>query len=654
MLNPASVAALFSAVVSLFAVACVFPLGRVPDWDDLRPLSWVALTAALISASNMPASLELSPAVHIWTSRLEVMFIGFHILAWLVYLPGWAKQPVRLLPPALWPLPALALLSLVPGVVIGSNAQIVPRPVPWLGVTYWDPVVAATGLAVWGGMAGYAVLGILRVVRWGRSGAPHPRAHLACLGALFLMGAHDGMVMGGGLPFPTPYLLDFGFYLPVTIFGVVTLKRIAEHATDYSRLRSGLEAAVADRSRMLEESRAALVQSERLAMGRLSIGVAQEVKQPASAAAASLELLSRDLAGVPDEVLRKLEEARAGVIQIIGLARQLLLAGRSAGAAAPTLLPVRLSWILEPALAAARARAENRAVLSVTVPDDLWVRAHDEALIEAITNLVVNAVQAIPAFRTGTVTVQAQGLGERVRLVVEDDGVGMSDEELRHVFQPFHGTKPPGMGSGLGLAVARNLLESMQGTLRFESAVGRGSRAILELARAAPATALAAEPPPPEPGPGPGPGPRATLLVVDDDVQVLRSMARLLGRQHTVRIAAGVQEGLAAVAEQDFDLVICDVMMPRGGGERFWAELLLNRPVLMDRVVFMTGGAATREAREFLRRTPRPVLIKPFDVMAVNEVLSHVGGPRGQNTDSKTPAEATHSGSMKLGRILKK
>ena len=642
MLNPASVAGLFSAVVSLFALACVYPLGRVPDWEDLRPLTWVALTAAGVSASNLPASLELTPAVHIWTSRLEVTFVALHVLAWMVYLPGWANRPVRSLPPALWPLPALALSALVPGVVFGADAELTARPVAWLGVTYWDPGVRPMGYVIWAGIAAYAAWALVRVVRWGRTGAPYPRGHLACLGALFVMAVHDAAVMGGLLRLSTPYLLDFGFYLPVTFFGVMTLTRVSDHATDYHRLRAGLETAVADRSRMLEESRAALLQVERVALGRLSVGVAREVKAPATAAAASLELLSRDLAGVPDEVLRKLDEARAGVGHLLELARQLRLAGRMSGSGAPSLGPVRLASALEPALASARARAEH-AQLRVSVPDDLWVRAHREALSEALAHLAVNAVLAIPVVRTGTVSVEAQRLGGCVRVVVEDDGVGMSEEELRHVFDPFQGAKPPGMGSGLGLAVARNLIESMQGTLRYESAVGRGSRAILELARPTSTTqgAAAVE------ASDPAAAARASLLVIDDDAQVLKSMARLLGRQHVVRTASSVPEGLAAVAEQTFDLILCDVMMPRGGGERFWAELLLNAPRLMDRVAFMTGGAPSHEARDFLRRTPRPVLVKPFDVMAVNELLDQHAGPR----TTPQPEGYTSSGFFRLGRM---
>jgi DNA-binding NarL/FixJ family response regulator len=79
------------------------------------------------------------------------------------------------------------------------------------------------------------------------------------------------------------------------------------------------------------------------------------------------------------------------------------------------------------------------------------------------------------------------------------------------------------------------------------------------------------------------------------------------------------------VAARPFDLVLCDVMMPAGGGERFWAEVLLRAPALMGRVVFMTGGAVTRDARAFLQRQPRPFLAKPFDVTAVDELLQKVG-----------------------------
>jgi two-component system NtrC family sensor kinase len=114
-----------------------------------------------------------------------------------------------------------------------------------------------------------------------------------------------------------------------------------------------------------------------------------------------------------------------------------------------------------------------------------------------------------------------------------------------------------------------------------------------------------------------------------------------------VMTAPGVKEGLAAVEAQPFDMVLCDVMMPGGGGERFWAELLVRRPALMNRVVFMTGGAATQEARAFVRRQPRPILVKPFEVAALDELLRVIrkGGP---------PPESRPPETTPVARILKK
>ena len=633
MLNPVSAWALFGALTGLFAALSVAPLGRVPEWEDLRPLKWVALTAALMSAADITDTLTLPPAVHVWSNRLQVLAIALHILAWIVYLPGWAKRPERPVRWA-WPLAVLGLLALVPGLVYGEGTR--AHPLPWLGVVYHDPILTPAGQVVWVAIGAYGIWGLYRTAAWGRSGAPYPLAHLAALGVFAVVILHDAAVETG-LPLPTPYLLGVGTFSMMVVFGIITLRRISEQGIQYHRLRTSLESAVADRSRQLEDSQAALARAERLAaVGQFSAGVAHEVKVPAASVASRLSFLAGACGADPrPEVRQAVAEARSGVARIEALARQLLLAGGN-DAGGKTLEAIRVADALRPALAVTRARAEGRATLSVEVPDELWVLGHHESLVQALTNLLVNAVQAIPAVRSGAVTVRAAALCERVQLVVQDDGVGMSDEELRHVFEPFHAAKAPGQGTGLGLAVARTLLDAMQGSLRFESAVGRGTQAIVELARTEPRA-----PAQPATTPAPSAAARASLLVVDDDPDVLRSMARLLGRQHQVRIAAGVREALAAIEEDDFDLVICDVMMPDGGGERFWAELLLRKPALMNRVAFMTGGAVTGEARAFLRRPPRPVLIKPFEVMVVNELLAELPRAAARGPDAAEPRPST-------------
>jgi signal transduction histidine kinase/ActR/RegA family two-component response regulator len=638
MLDAASATAFLAALTCLIAAALVAQLARVPDWDDLKPLVWVALTAALLTAVNIPDTLDVSPQVHVWSDRIQAAAMMLHVAAWIAYLPGWAKRPE----PLPWWTKApivLGLLALFPGAVFSDT--IVRRPVPWLGVVYQDPVLTTTGLVSAAIVAGAGVGGMVIMARWGRAGAPYPRAHLLALGSFFLFFIHDVLVLAG-VPLPTPYLQNLACFAMMIVFGVITLRRVSGNAIEFHRLRGSLETAIVDRTRRLEDSQAALASAERLAaLGQFSAGVANELNPPASAVAANLQLLEAALAGDSrDEVRHAMAHARRSVQRILALARQLLLAGRSSSPGG-SLEAVNLAEALEPALAAARARTEDRAVLTVTVPSDLWVSAQRPALAQLLTHLLVNAVHAIPTLRTGTVSVRAEGDAARVRVVVEDDGVGMSEEELRHVFEPFHGAKAPGQGTGLGLAVARNLATGMQATLRFESRVGAGTRAALELQRAEPPGAE------PEPERTPAPDERPLVLVIDDDAQVLRSMARLMGRRYDVVTAPGVKEALEAVEARAFDMILCDVMMPAGGGERFWAELLVRRPALMKRVVFMTGGLATEQARAFVRRQPRPLLVKPFEVSALDELLRAIrrsGAPRPPEPPEHTP----------VGRILRR
>lgn len=621
--NPASVSALLSAVISTIAAACAFLLGRVPDWDDVRPLTYVALTAAAAAGCNFTATLDVPTDVYLWTGRLQVVAIALHVVAWHVYLPGWAG---RQLSPrhraALWALVALALLSLVPGLVYGS--EVTPRPAPWLGVTYHDPQVTPAGAIVYAIVAAYGVYGTFLALRLGRAGAPFPVAHAGCTATILVMGLHDALVIAG-VPLPTPYLLDFAFYGPITVLGLITLRRVGQSATDLRHLNAGLAGLVARQSSDLDRSEAALARAERLAaLGQFASGMAHEVKDPAMVVSASLDLLSHELRDDPRAALwTGLRDAQAGVGRIVTLVEQLQVAGRSASGPDEPLESVQLLDVVEVAVRAARVPPGHEVALGVRVPAALHVLARRGPLVQVLATVVARAVQAIPPERPGTVSIRAEALASaQVRLVVEDDGEGMSEAALAHAFEPFHAARPAGVGSGLELPVALGLVTAMHGTLHFESEPEHGTRAILELG-------LAAAPVAPEAAPvGEASPRRARILVIDDDPHVRGSMARLLGRLHDVRVADGVASGLEALAAGDVDLILCDVSMPSGGGERFWSELPLRAPWAMDRVAFMTGGAATPELRTFLAEQPQPILVKPFDGSAVQEVLAELAARR--------------------------
>jgi signal transduction histidine kinase/CheY-like chemotaxis protein len=618
LFNPASVSALLSAVISAIAAACAFLLGRVPDWDDLRPLTWIALTAALASGCNFTATLDVPVEVYAWTGRLQVLAMALHVVSWHVYLVGWGRRPLgsrhRL---ALRGLAAIGLLALVPGVVYADAVSI--RPLAWMGVTYHDPVLTPTGFLVYGVVAVFGAWGCGLSYKFAREGAPFPVAHAICTSVITAMAVHDALVLSG-LPLPTPYLVDFAFYGPITMLGLVTITRIGVSATDLRHLSAGLARLVAERSAALQRSEAALARAERLAaLGQFAAGVAHEVNNPAAVVASSLEYLAAELGDDPrDGVQAGLREARAGVQRITGIVRQLLVAGRTAGRSEEPVSPVHAASVVEAAVTTARARAGGLVAFDEQVAPGLTVLAHRDSLIQVLSNLAINAAQAYPPGQPGVVTIRGEHRGAQARLVVEDAGVGMSEEALLHVFEPFYSTKPSSMGTGLGMAVSLGLVNGMGGSLRFESALGVGTRAILELGRST-APEVHAEPAPP-----PGEPVRARILVIDDDPEVLTSMARLLGRTHEVRVAGGVWEGLQALGLGEVDLILCDVLMPGGGAERFWAELPLRAAWAPERVAFMTAGAATPESRAFLAGQDRPVLAKPFDQMAVQDVLAEL------------------------------
>ena len=152
----------------------------------------------------------------------------------------------------------------------------------------------------------------------------------------------------------------------------------------------------------------------------------------------------------------------------------------------------------------------------------------------------------------------------------------------------------------------RELVRRLGAHVTVESEVGVGTRALVELNRV--------EQPPRAPIPSPFRPAISSqrLLLIDDEPTVVPSLRRLLEQRYRVEVAPGVDEGLCRLEAGGFDIVLCDVMMPAGGGERLYSTLLTTHPSLARRVIFLTGGAVTEGTRLFLKEQPQPVLDKPL------------------------------------------
>ncbi len=225
---------------------------------------------------------------------------------------------------------------------------------------------------------------------------------------------------------------------------------------------------------------ATLRHADRLAtIGQLAAGVAHELNDPLSNVLgfAQLALKAPDLPAQVRADLGRIVDAALRGREII---RKLLVFARQTPASKQ---PTSINAVIEEAMFLLEAGCENPGVrfvrdLGAPLPD---IDADPVQVRQVVTNLVINAMQAIPSGGAGTVTVRtsAEAVGWSssggVVLTVADTGCGMSPRVLRRVFDPFFTTKEVGQGTGLGLAVVQGIVAGHGGSIEVESEPGRGS-----------------------------------------------------------------------------------------------------------------------------------------------------------------------------------
>ncbi|HZS35304.1 MAG TPA: ATP-binding protein, partial [Polyangia bacterium] len=276
--------------------------------------------------------------------------------------------------------------------------------------------------------------------------------------------------------------------------------------------------------------------------------------------------------------------------------------------------------VMESSLRMAWNEIRHRARLVKSYGDVPAVAANEARLGQVFLNLVINAAQAIEpghADRNQLRVATRDGGAGRVIVEVADTGSGIPADVIGRIFDPFFSTKPIGVGTGLGLPICYRIVTGFGGEIGVESEPGKGSVFRVTLPIAVPAV----EEPAPAAAPAPAPARRARVLVVDDDEMVARSLRRMIGPEHHVVVASSARAGAEACARERFDVILCDLMMPEMTGMDLHAELARVAPEQAARMVFMTGGAFTPDARSFLERVPNERLEKPFDVEALRAII---------------------------------
>jgi signal transduction histidine kinase len=369
------------------------------------------------------------------------------------------------------------------------------------------------------------------------------------------------------------------------------------------------------------ELQARLAQTDRLtSLGTLAAGVAHEVNNPLTYILLSLDYaaaqLKKGVIADSSEMSSAIEHAREGAERIRDIVGGLKTFSRPESESVAMLDVVS---VLDTTLSMVGHELRHRGRLVKDYAAAPPVLANEAKLGQVFLNLILNAVQALPENRCAEneirVTLRASASG-RVIVEVRDNGIGIDPEVRGRIFEPFFTTKPVGIGTGLGLAICHGTVTSLGGTISVESEVGKGSAFIVDLPAADRAKRASVVTSACEVTAGRSLAlAKGDILIIDDESVVCTSLQRLLSQEGNVVAVTAAREALRHVkAGMRFDVIVCDVHMPGMDAPALYEALWKIDPGQAERMVFMTGGAFTARAREFLERVPNARLSKPFDI----------------------------------------
>jgi two-component system, cell cycle sensor histidine kinase and response regulator CckA len=371
---------------------------------------------------------------------------------------------------------------------------------------------------------------------------------------------------------------------------------------------------VSERKKLEEQTRDLynqLLQAEKLAaLGQTISGVAHELNNPLATILTWAERLSQR--PLDDRTKHGLETILSESERAARIVRNLLTFARKRQS---TRVMVDLSQVVRETLA---LRSDEQRLMNISIVDALaaglpQVFADSHQIQQVLLNLIINAEQAmLSAHGRGVLVVRSWHDMDREAVVLEinDDGPGIAEELQPKIFDPFFTTKEVGKGTGLGLTVAYAIVQEHGGRIRLASNTGGGASFYVELpVSGAPLRSITTSVLPADFESLIG----STVLVVEDEPALAAAVSEALGDAGFVVDRAGDgEEALRRVSTKSYDLIVCDLKMPKVDGMQFYQKLAAEYQESARRVIFVTGDVAGTEAENFLQESGCHWLAKPF------------------------------------------
>jgi signal transduction histidine kinase/ActR/RegA family two-component response regulator len=600
-----------ATIVPDVTAGTVHPFPRLGDWLQLPAFVLMAFALLAWPLGSPSPSIRLRTFLDALLFAVAVFATIWGTVLWSVRTSGVPAETWAVIVSQFGIM--TVLFAIIAYLGLGDTARL-RGPLGWMAATLGTATLGSLGILAAGARGTYYVghvsdlaAGAAMVVFVLATTSPRPVTGAARRSAPLL----DPLLFGGWLTYGSiAVAFVIGFWamivqrrgdlvILVLGFGIILLLVLRQvlAVRDVRELTNGLEAKVAERTRALEESQAAILRTARLeALGRLAGGVAHDMNNLLTGILGYAELIEQ--ASPPGDARRgDAEEIRKSVERGARLTRQLLAFARKQPGHAQVLDPLDLVTDMRPLLARLLGPA-----IALEVCRDRGsgrVRIDPGQFEQVIVNMAVNARDAMPSAGSLTIAIadaevdaaEAGRLpgaraGAFVRTRVQDNGAGMSAAVLARIFEPFFTTKGEGKGTGLGLATCYGIVNQAGGFVTVESAPGRGTRFDVYL----PLTTDAEEWTPSREGIAAPSRGTETVLLAEDEPAVREVMAATLQAQgYTVLVTADGAEAVAVAERHQGPIAVflTDMMMPRLSGLEAAAILAVRRPGL--RVLVVSG-----------------------------------------------------------------
>jgi signal transduction histidine kinase len=372
----------------------------------------------------------------------------------------------------------------------------------------------------------------------------------------------------------------------------------------------------------LKTTQAQLIQSEKLSgIGEFVAGVAHELNNPLTSVMGFSELLSRADGNAQNK--RHLDMIHKSAQRCHKIVQSLLSFARRR---APERKLANLNELVEGAIEFLQyqLRTSNIEVTTQLDPKLPTAMVDPHQLQQVFLNILNNARQAIENHQPkGAIRITTETCGHNLRIVFNDDGPGISEQNLSKVFDPFFTTKDVGKGTGLGLSLCYGIIKEHGGNITVRSKPGDGASFIIELPWAIETAAPAPKADlPPASLSHDLEGIGKKVLVIDDEEPILQMISETLSEHgYQVDVARDGEAALRHLDETPYDLTLCDWKMPGLNGQQIFERVRAAHPLLSERMIFFTGDIINEKTQEFLRETKKVCLSKPFSLVEFHDAV---------------------------------